>query len=79
MNNEIKPKQLNSFAKVIQVDQNGNPIIEKKEEVKVEEVIKENKSDKKDLIIVIGYIVTILILLALIGLYLYLYVLPRFK
>lgn len=74
MNNEIKPKQLNNFAKVIQVDQNGNPITPVKEEKVVE--VKKEPIDKKDKMIVIGYICAIVILLIAICLYLYFYVLP---
>ena len=77
MNNDLnKPKQLNGFAKIIQVDTNGTPI------KPVENVVvkkEKEKINKSDLIIVICYIVIILLLLAILGVYICTYVMPRIK
>ena len=78
MNNDTnKPKQLVNFAKVIQVDKEGNPV---QQNITTQEVKKETKkASKKDIVAVIGYIVLIIILLAVLGIYLYYYVMPRIK
>ena len=80
MNNEYnQPKQLNNFAKVIQVDKNGNPIPPKNniEIVQKAKIKDENIVVKEHNPMITFYIVIILILIAILLGFIVFYVLPR--